>query len=247
MGTPLGPPPGDGPYGQQPYGQQPYGQQPYGQPRKVRPGRIWYLVALLVFLGGVAWLVIGLLALSSQIDSFQRVPVPQGGQVSLDHTGGYVIYYEGPGASSGNVPRFQIRVIPASSGAAVQSLETYSGSVTYTFGSHEGRAELTLQVGHPGRFAIEVPGSPSLPANADLAFGAPLAGGIVGIALPTVLLMLAGLAGLVVIFVIRIVKTSRARSAALPRPPPPGPQFPGPPPTGPQPPAQPPTSPYQPT
>jgi len=33
-----------------------------------------------------------------------RVAAPGSGEVSLDHSGGYVIYYEGPGAADGNVP-----------------------------------------------------------------------------------------------------------------------------------------------
>jgi hypothetical protein len=59
---------------------------------------------LLVFLGGVAWVAVGLVTLNNKIDSFQRVALPGPGEVSLDHSGGYVIYYEGPGAADGNVP-----------------------------------------------------------------------------------------------------------------------------------------------
>jgi hypothetical protein len=198
-------------------------------PARRRPGRIWYLVPLVVFLAGVAWLVVGLLSVGSHVDSFPRVPIPAGGQVSLNHPGGYVVYYEGPGAQSGDIPAFNVRVIPASASAAVRSLRPYAGSVTYGIGSHQGRAVLTLQVSKPGLFRIEASGTGSLPAGADLAFGNSIAGGIVATVLPSVLLILAGLAGLVVLFVIRIVQASRARSAAAGRPgaagwPPPGPQ-----------------------
>jgi hypothetical protein len=54
---------------------------------KLRPGRVWYWVALLVFLAGAAWLVLGLVMLNSQIDSFQRVALPGKGEISLDHRG----------------------------------------------------------------------------------------------------------------------------------------------------------------
>src|SRR5207244_707906 len=94
MGTPATPAPGGG---------GPDAVPLVAPPARIRPGRIWYLVALLVFLGGVAWLVAGLLSLSSHIDSFPRVPIPAGGQISLDHSGGYVVYYEGPGAQSGHI------------------------------------------------------------------------------------------------------------------------------------------------
>ena len=230
MSTPMSPPPGSG-------GQP--GPPVYAAPaKKIQPGRIWYLVAVLVFVGGAAWLTAGLLSLASQIDSFPRAPIPQGGQVSLDHSGGYVVYYEGPGAQSGHIPSFQVRVIPASPGAAVRSLVPYTTSVTYGFGSHQGRAVLTLQVDKPGRFTVETPGQPSLPAGSDLAFGDSVVGGIVGIAVPSALLMLVGFAGFIAILVIRLVQVSRARSAARMAaggPPPGWPPAGGPPPGGPPP------------
>ena len=148
MDTPMTPAPGGGP-----------DAAPAAAPKaKIRPGRIWYLAALLVLLAGVAWLAVGLLSLSSHIDSFPRVAIPAGGQITLDHSGGYVVYYEGPGAQSGQIPAFRVRVTPASAGAAVQSLGSYNSSVTYAFGSHQGRAVLSMRVGHPGRFSVEMPG-----------------------------------------------------------------------------------------
>jgi len=210
MTTPMTPAPGyDGP-----------GAVPLAAPRaRVRPGRIWYLVGLLVVLGGVAWLV----SVFSHVNSFQRVAVPAGGQISLGHSGGYVIYYEGPGAQSGRIPPFQVRVIPASAGAAVRSLAPYHGSLTYSNGSHQGSAVLTMQVTHPGRFTVETPGGTGLPAGSDLAFGDSFGGGLVASIVGGVLLILAGLAGLIVIFIIRIVKTNRARSPVPAWSPPPGP------------------------
>ena len=192
---------------------------PLAAPRaKIRPGRIWYLVGLLVLLGGVAWLVVGLVSVFSHVNSFARVAVPAGGQVSLDHSGGYVIYYEGPGAQSGRIPAFQVRVTPASAGAAVRSLGTYNGSLTYSNGSHQGSAVLTIQVTHPGRFTVETPGGTGLPAGSDLAFGDSFGGGLVASIVGGVLLILAGLAVLIVIFVIRLVKTNRVKSAAAQQP-----------------------------
>jgi hypothetical protein len=205
MSIPMTPPPGDGGPGAIP---------PAASPAKIRPGRIWYLVGLLAFLGGVAWLVFGLASIGSHVNSFPRVPIPAGGQISLDHAGGYVVYYEGPGAQSGQIPAFQVRVTPASASAAVQSLAPYHGSLTYGFGSHEGSAVGTLQVTRPGRFTVATPGQTGLPAGSDLAFGDSFAGGLVASVVGGVLLILAGLAGLIVIFVIRLVKTNRARSAA---------------------------------
>jgi hypothetical protein len=74
-------------------------------PARLRPGRVWYLVALAVIVAGPAWLLVGLAALNGQIDSFQRVALPGNGEITLAHSGSYVIYYEGPGAGAGNAPR----------------------------------------------------------------------------------------------------------------------------------------------
>jgi hypothetical protein len=142
------------------------------------------------------------------------VAVPAGGQVNLDRSGGCVVYYEGPGAQSGQIPAFQVRVTPASASAAVRSLMPYGSTLTYGIGSHQGRAVLTLQVIRPGRFRVEAPGATSLPAGSELAFGDSFARGLVGTIAPGLLLIPAGLAGLVVILIIRIVKTNHARSAA---------------------------------
>lgn len=181
-------------------------------PRKVRPGRIWYLLALAVFLGGVAWLVVGILGLKGQVDGFQRVPLPQGGLISLGHTGGYTVYYEGPGAASGHFSSFNVRVEPVSAGAGVQSLQPYTTSVTYTFGSRQGRAVLALQISHAGRFRVVATGAPAATGGSDLAFGSSIAGSILRIVLPAVLLMVFGFLGGIALLVIRIVLTSRRRA-----------------------------------
>jgi len=227
MTIPMTPAPGDGGPG----------AAPLAAPRaKIRPGRIWYLVGLLVFLGGVAWVYFGLTSVISEVNSFPRAPIPAGGQVSLDHAGGYVVYYEGPGAQSGRVPDVRVRVTPASASAAVQSLAPYNGTQTYGIGSHQGIAVLTLQVTRPGRFTVETSGAADVPAGSDLAFGDSIAGGILGPILIGVLLILAGLATLLVIFIVRIVKTNRARSPVPAwSPPTPSPSMPSP--------AQPPSAP----
>jgi hypothetical protein len=175
----------------------------------VRPGRVWYLAALAVFLVGVAWIVFGLISVSHQVDSFPRVPLPAGGTVTLGHSGGYVVYYEGPGASSGRVPGFHVRISPA---AGVGSLRPYTSSVTYSFGAHQGRAVLTLQVVHPGRFLVEPYGAPAVPGGSDLAFGSSIAGRVVATVLPSIGLIFLGIIGAIVVGIIRISRVRRARA-----------------------------------
>jgi hypothetical protein len=79
----------------------------------VRPGRVWYLAALAVLLAGAAWIVAGLSSVSRQVDAFPRVPLPAGGTRTVGRAGGYVVYYEGPGARSGQIPRIHVRIAPA--------------------------------------------------------------------------------------------------------------------------------------
>jgi len=182
-----------------------------GRPR-VRPGRIWYLIPILLILGGIAWVVFGFVSLSSQVDSFARVPLPSGGTIALNHAGGYVVYYEGPGANSGQIPSFNVRIAPAAPPAAVGSLRTYGSSVTYTIGSHHGRAVLTLQVVHPGKFVVEASGASAVAGGSDLAFGQSIGSSIVGIVLPTIGLIFLGIASWIILFIIRLTRTRRARA-----------------------------------
>jgi hypothetical protein len=181
---------------------------------KLRPGRVWYWVALLVLLAGAAWLVLGLVRLNNQIDSFQRVAVPGSGEVSLERSGGYVIYYERPGAAAGSVPAFNVTVTPAAAPAAVQSLNAYSGDLTYSFGSRDGRAVLTLQVDPPGRFLIEATDVPVV-AGGSLAVGSSVAGSIARIAAVGAVAMLAAVGGAITVAIVRHQRAKRARSPAL--------------------------------
>ncbi len=181
-------------------------------PRKVRLGRSWYLLALAVLLAGVVWLGFGAGSVERQVDAFQRVPLPQGGLVSLNHSGDYVVYYEAPGAAYRQVPSFEVSVVPVSGGASINSLQAYIQDVSYGFGSRQGRAELTLQVSRPGTFRVEAPGEPTVAGGGDLAFGPSIAGGLVGGVLVGFLIMVVGAVGGVVLFIIRCVRASRRRA-----------------------------------
>ena len=217
------PQPGDAqPYGGPPQdgGQQPGGGQPpviagtgTGRPR-VRPGRIWYLAGAVLLLAGVAWLVFGFVSLSSKVDAFSRVPLPAGGTVVLNHSGGYVVYYEGAGAASGQIPSFNVRIAPVAPPATVGSLRSYAASVTYTIGAHQGRAVLTLQVVHPGKFLVQTSGATAVAGGSDLAFGSSIAGGIVGTVVLSVGLIFLGIAITIILFIIRLTRTRRARAQA---------------------------------
>jgi hypothetical protein len=179
---------------------------------RIRPGRIWYLIPALLIIGGIAWVVFGFVSLSSRVDSFARVPLPAGGTVALNDSGGYVVYYEGPGANSGQTPSFNVQIAPAAPPAVRGRLQSYGSSVTYTIGARQGRAVLTLQVVHPGKFAVEPSGAGAATEGSDLAFGQSIAGAIVGIVLPTIGLIFLGAVSWIILFVIRLTRTRRARA-----------------------------------
>ena len=184
-------------------------------PARLRPGRVWYWVALLVFVAAMAWLVLGLVLLNGRIDSFQRVALPGSGEVSLDHSGEYVIYYEGPGAAEGNVAPFDVTVNPAAAPAAVQSLDFYSGvGLNYSFFGREGRAVLTLEVAQPGTFVIEATDAPGVADGSSLAVGSSIAGDFVRVGLPSAIAMMAAIGGAIVIAIVRHSRAKRARSLA---------------------------------
>jgi len=209
-----------GPYNPQTVGYEPAGYPPGASyppppldgpsaPRKIRPGRVWYLVALGIFLAATTWLIFGVVLLVGTINDMQRVPLPVGGTVNLTESGSYIVYYEGPGAESGNIPSFDIHVEPVTPGAAASSLTPYESNVTYTVGAVSGRAVLTLEIASPGEFEITATGLEV--AGAALAVGGSVVGGIIGIVVPALLMFLAVIgAGLVLL--LRIVRKRALRS-----------------------------------
>jgi hypothetical protein len=183
-------------------------------PAKLRPGRGWYLVALAVFLAGCAWVAVVLVVVLGQVDSFPRVPDPGTGVLSLQR-GGYVIYYEWSGATGGTAPPGGVNVKPLSGSAAVGSIATYSGSLTYKFGSREGIAVAVLHIDRPGRFLVRATSSVAMPGG-HLAFGHSLAGWILLGAVPAAVLLLAGIAGAIAVAIIRHRRARPTRSPPLP-------------------------------
>jgi hypothetical protein len=177
----------------------------------VRPAR-GTGVALVVFLVGAGWVGGGLYRLDERVDSFQRVALPGEGEVNLDHSGGYVIYYEGPGAAEGTVPPFTVNVTPLSESAVAPELEAYGGGLTYSFGSREGRGVLTLRVDSPGRFLIEARDAPAVSGGSFLAIGSSIAGGIVRIVVPALVLMVAAVSGAIALAIVRRRRRQRVRA-----------------------------------
>ena len=204
-------PGGSQPGGGYPPGGYPPGGYPEGQRPKVRPGRIWYLLPLALLIAGIVWFAVGITSVIHSVNSLQRVPAPGTGTVHLSHSGGYTVYYEGPGAQSNSIPGLHVNVAPVSSGARVSGLSQYGTSLTYNIGSHSGRAVLTLHVTKPGRFKVTVTGQRV--SGADLAIGGSITSGIVGTVAPSIPLFILGLIGLIVLFIIRFIRKRSMRNA----------------------------------
>jgi hypothetical protein len=192
-------------------------------PAKLRPGRVWYWVALAVFLAGVAWWVLSFVAVTGRVDSFQRVPLPGTGVVSLTR-GDYVVYYEGRGALSGTVPEAHVHMDSLFKPAASSdmTMTPRSGSPTYQFGSHVGAAAGTVQVPVSGRYRVR--STSSAPRGGHLAFGSSISawieGAVVPIAVvPAAVLMLVGVVGAIVVAIIRHKRLKRAGLPQLLEPP----------------------------
>jgi hypothetical protein len=181
-------------------------------PTKRPPARSWYWLALVVFLAGLGWMGGGLYRLFDEIDSLQRVAIPGEGEVTLDR-GDYVIYYEGPGAAAGSVPAITVTVTPVSPSAAVKDIEEYGDSVTvtYNWGSHEGRAAFTLEIAGPGRFLIEAPDG-AMPTGSSLAIGSSIGRSIVETVLPALVLMVAAIGGAIALAIVRRRRRQRLRA-----------------------------------
>lgn len=187
--------------------------QPFGQ--QARPGRVrvWHLLIFLILAGAIASMGYSAIALATSVSSLQRVPLPAGGTVTLSNSGDYVLYYEGPGAQHGDLPSFDVRVVPASSGAAVARLTKFGSVVTYSSGSRRGRAVLELTVSRPGQFTIAVSGY-SGSSGSDLAVGPNVASGIVRFAaIRSPLVVLSVIAGVIIVIIIWIARSFARRRA----------------------------------
>jgi hypothetical protein len=180
------------------------------------PSRTWYWVGGVVGVVGivatVVWIVTGVRGIERQVDRFQRVDMGEEGPITIDETGGYTIYYEGPGAE---LDEPDVNVTIEGPGIRRGSLGDYDASLTYSFGGREGRAVLTVRIDEPGTFLL---GSTSSEDDGQIAVGRSLAPrlvrtvlGGVGLGLYTV----GGTTGIILLTALRR-RDARRRGAATP-------------------------------
>jgi hypothetical protein len=188
----------------------------------VRPSKAWYAVAGALAVAAAAWLtlalVLGFHSLSDKVDGFQRSRVTGQAQLTFTEPGGYVVYYEVPGADAESaVPAFRVD-LAASDGGAPVPIHDYGGSLTYSLSGHAGRAVGTFRIDEPGSYSLttDAAGSPQL-EGATVAVGPSVAGSIVRIVLqalgPALALFLAGL----VLAIVVAIRRNRARPSPPPR------------------------------
>ena len=182
--------------------------------QQIRPSRVWYWVAGAMAVGSVVWfvlnLVLGLGVVNRQVDGFQRVSLPGQGEVRFTEPGGYVLYYEGLGASDATIPAFNASLV-AVGGDGEVPISDYGGSLTYDFSGNSGQAVGTFHIDKPGRFLLRTESGVD-GTQANVAVGRSVSGGIfrtVVLVLVGTLVLFFGGAALAVIVAIRRHRSGR--------------------------------------
>ncbi|MEA2829125.1 MAG: hypothetical protein QOG43_3564 [Actinomycetota bacterium] len=190
----------------------------------------WLGGAIIVVAGivAIAWFGLGFSRFSDRIDNFQRVSTNGSGEVTFDKAGGYVIYFEAPGASDGDIPSGQAQLTPVDGGDPVP-LESYDADFTYDIGGHSGVAVLTADIQAPGSYTLESEAE----GEGELAVGKSVAGTLVSSVVGAMALGGLGFVTGVVVLIVTAVRRRGARPKNAPWiPTPPGSSMPPPPPPG---------------
>lgn len=193
----------------------PASDYPASRPGRLRGKRAIQVGGGLIALGIILAIVGGVLANTSaynKVNSFQRVSVQQGtGTVTFDRAGGYVAYYES--SSVRDSKNDTIYLIPGTlthqtTGTVVQ-LDTPYGNrsdnkikyVFYNHDGHKGHAMWQFHISEPGTYDVRLDHVPAAPADAVVAFGKSIAGGIVVAGVLVIIGVLALIAGLITLIV----------------------------------------------
>ncbi len=191
----------------------------YGAPPP-RPGRLrgrtprrlgWIFLALGVVLIVVGGVIIATKSLTP-VNNFQRVKANSSGSVTFKHAGGYVAYYESD-AVTGNetaVPLLPVRLTDPNGKQTTLSTKYGNRSdgkirlLHYEYNDHKGLAMWQFHIDKAGTYKVEVGTNARAAADAQVAFGKSVAGGVAagaGILGLGVLLLIAAIVLLIVGFV----------------------------------------------
>lgn len=235
------------------------------RPPRRRPGRVWYVVAAVIGVGGVAagiYLAVG--QSSRAIQDMVDLAAPGEATVVFDEPGSYTVFHEyrtadGPALASSIVAfssELDIEVVHADTDGQADVSWPF-GNVSYTFGEVSGTNVAVIRITRPGPHRVTAhmdtaPGAAPvlLRIDASGAMGIGFFGALMGgIVLALASAMFAALLA-VGVAVSRYLTGRRGRDRPPPAPPGPRPAFPSPhraaPPPGPPPlppPSRPPLSP----
>lgn len=151
------------------------------------PGRIWYAVAVLAVLAGLA---AGAYRIYSNIDELTKgmvqVVVPGEADLALE-PGSYTIFHEYESSIDGriysgtDVTGLLVRIVPVDGGAPIK-LEQPAVTSSYTLSGRSGRSVLIFEVTEPGDYRL-IAGYPEGEENSEavLAVGQGMTGGILSL------------------------------------------------------------------
>jgi len=152
------------------------------------PAGYWLGGALCVAAVGAAilWAVVSFVRMVDTIDDFVRVRAPSAQTVTLAART-YVVFLEGPGAGSDFRPPIEFAIVDARNERRLPVAD-YGGSLTYSFGAHDGTATATVTPPRAGRYIITVGSDFEASAGYGVALGESIAGRIVRAILGAVLI-----------------------------------------------------------
>ncbi len=143
----------------------------------IRPGRLWYWAAALIFLVGLAGAVLigtrGVSSFTRAISQMERISIPGNAQLVFDD-GGQVIYFEQRNVGADPGLDFEVR---DAAGAQVD-VQPYIGDLTYTSGGVSGKAVATFDIEQQGTYEVAVKGREG---SGTVAIGPSIGGGVFGL------------------------------------------------------------------
>ncbi|MBV8523261.1 MAG: hypothetical protein JOY71_14250 [Acetobacteraceae bacterium] len=184
------------------------------------PGRYWYAVAILLWIGGA--ICAGLImwaGLSGMGAGLVRGIMPGSLELTLDKPGTYTIFHETNSLIDGRIYTSQsadglhLQVSAQPSGTPVQ-VNAASG-MNYTLGGHEGSSIAAFAIETPGayRLVATYPNNRTGPPVA-LAVGGRFMGSLLGTILGAFAIGFAGFAAALAIVIVTFIRRRRAISAS---------------------------------
>jgi hypothetical protein len=123
------------------------------------PGRIWYVVALIVFCAGFGVMAMIIVSrIGGAAERMMRVAVPGTLQLALDQTGTYTIFHEHRSVLDGQVYAVDgvmgLRIAVRSNATSELLPLRSTAGANYAFGSYAGRSLFDFEIDAPGTYEL---------------------------------------------------------------------------------------------